>query len=307
MDFFSFESFVKKLDRNYFNINVVGKSVLKQNIYSISTKFKTKHVAIITAAIHAREHISCDVVCKMIELLQEQRPILQYNVIFVPLLNPDGANFCKNGLKNADKCLKKHLISINNCENFELFKANANGVDLNNNFDANWHNQFSKRHSPSPQGYYGKRPFSEPETVALKKLTERLRPFLTISYHLKGEEIYYDFFQCGKRRERDKKIAEIFAKNTGYKIVATQSVSSGGYKDWCVQKLKIPALTIELGDDKFSHPYPESEIDNIFEKNKGVFDCISHALLVYNEFGEDNGRKIYEKSSCARKASLRSR
>jgi len=58
---------------------------------------------IISAAIHAREHLSCDVVCKMIQKLVSEKPYLQFNVAFVPLLNPDGADLCKNGVKNLKK------------------------------------------------------------------------------------------------------------------------------------------------------------------------------------------------------------
>ena len=235
----------------------------------------------------------------MIQKLVSEKPYLQFNVAFVPLLNPDGADLCKNGVKNLKKPQKKRLLTINKCENFAFFKANAHGFDINNNFDANWKNKFGKKQKPCSQGFYGKRSFSEPETIAIKSLTEKLKPFLTISYHLKGKEIYYDFFQWGKRRERDRKIAEIFAKSTGYKIVSTESVSSGGYKDWCVKKLRIAAITIELGDDKFSHPYPESEIDSIFEKNEGIFDCLTQALLVYNEFEEKFVEEKFMKKALA--------
>ena len=51
----------------------------------------------------------------------------------------------------------------------------------------------------------------------------------------------------------DKRGAEIIASATGYKPVIIYG-SAGGYKDWCIQKLKIPAYTIECGSDSLEHP-----------------------------------------------------
>jgi protein MpaA len=52
-------------------------------------------------------------------------------------------------------------------------RANANGVDLNRNFASGW-----RRSTTS-----GARPFSEPETRALRALVRRVRPRVTIWFH----------------------------------------------------------------------------------------------------------------------------
>ena len=56
-------------------------------------------------------------------------------------------------------------------------------------------------------------------------------------------------------------------KNTGYTIKNVENVSSGGYKDWCVSKLNIPSVTIEVGRDNLYHPLDNAEIYNIIAKN----------------------------------------
>lgn len=267
-------------------VQVFGKSVCKQNLYAIFAEFnRALPWCIITAGIHAREHLSTDVVVTLIQMLTTYKS-LNCNICFVPLVNPDGADIATQNVSKFSIKTQKKLIKINKSQDFCLYKANARGVDLNNNFNANWHAQFTKNHCPASAGYYGKRPFSEPETKALRRLTKKLCPVLSLSFHLKGEEIYFDFFQTGEQFKRDQQIAQIFAKHTGYKIVPTQSVSSGGYKDWCVQKLKISALTIELGSDDFAHPYPQTQLKDMIQKNSHTFECISQAVEVINKFSK---------------------
>ena len=284
MDYLSLEKHIKEITAtNLLKVETIGKSVLGKNIYAIlATQNPSFPWAILTAAIHAREHLSCDLLIKLVEQYIKDNKNYSYNVAFVPLVNPDGATLAINNLYGIDKLKSQQLIDINGSKDFSLYKANINGVDLNNNFDANWQTKFTTKTKPSCQGYYGKFAHSEPETQALVKFTQKLNRFITISYHLKGEEIYFDFFQPKHRYNRDQKIAQVFAQSTGYIIKSTQQFSSGGYKDWCVQKLKIPALTIELGKDEFSHPYPQSQLDDIYAKNCGVFDCLQKSLEIYN-------------------------
>ena len=261
-------------------VEIIGYSVLGQEIYAIKKEYnKNNRWALITAGMHAREHLATDLICLFLEDLKLIES-LPFNIAFVPLVNPDGVELCENGTKNIDSESAKRLIEINGSKDFSLYKANARGVDLNNNWDANWEIHFTNKTKPSSQGYYGEKPMSEPEVIALANFTAKLNPFITVNYHLKGEEIYFDFFQNEEDYERDELIAKIFSQSSGYKIVKTQVVSSGGFKDWCVQKLHIPALTIELGSDKFSHPYPKQELYNIYLKNKNIFNCLENSLKI---------------------------
>lgn len=58
-------------------------------------------------------------------------------------------------------------------------RTNVHGVDLNRNFSVGWDGS-----EPPGSGYYaGSRPFSEPETRALRRLVRRLDPDVTIFYH----------------------------------------------------------------------------------------------------------------------------
>jgi protein MpaA len=58
-------------------------------------------------------------------------------------------------------------------------RQNARGVDLNRNFGTRW------RHT-GPRGsryYAGRKPFSEPESRAVRALVRRLKPAVTVWYH----------------------------------------------------------------------------------------------------------------------------
>ena len=192
-------------------VNVIGKSVLGRNIYSVSFDFQSQNSVIIQSAIHAREHITTDLALELIKDVSRQfdyyKQIGTPNIVFVPMVNPDGVMISCRGLRSVkNNSIISQLQKINQHEDFALFKANANAVDLNNNFDAKWGKGKENVKSPAVHGYIGTCPESERETQALVKLTERVKPCFTISYHCKGEEIYWDFFQSEIRRKRDRKI-----------------------------------------------------------------------------------------------------
>ena len=285
MDYVNLQKFLKK-EIKCCEKQIIGKSVLGRNIYSIVFDFGSEYNVIIQASIHAREHITTDLVVEFIKDVSKNydfyKGIGTPNLVFVPMANPDGVMISCHGLKSVrDNQIKEKLKKINiKNDDFALFKANANAVDLNNNFDAKWGTGKENVTEPAFHGFIGSYPESEPETQALVKLTEKIKPCFTISFHSKGEEIYWDFFQNSKQRKRDRNIAKLFAKSTGYKIKSTEKTSSGGYKDWCVQKFKIPSITVEVGDDNLSHPISPKFLPEIYNKNKNVIKLLSEVVKI---------------------------
>lgn len=94
----------------------------------------------------------------------------------------------------------------------------------------------------------------------MRDFTLEVEPDLTISYHAKGRLVYWYFGQSGEAKERDRRIASEAAKTLGYSLGAAFTDSAGGYKDWCVSALGIPALTIETVRDTLAHPLPENAL-----------------------------------------------
>lgn len=249
----------------------IGESELHQSIPYIFVGSKNGNYAIVQGAIHAREHLTALVaVCLAKYLVKNPQLKLDGGIYFVPMANPDGVRLCQEGVGFIDdKERKSNLLAINGSSDFSLWKANIDGVDLNVNFDAKWGEGDQNEFFKSSQNYVGKEPFSAAESRALAEFTERIKPCVTLSYHLKGEEVYWEFGQTGSRRERDKRYAQAIGKYTGYTARET-SGSVGGYKDWCIEKLGIPAFTVEVGSDRFSHPFPYSELAAIVRQNEDL-------------------------------------
>ena len=120
---------------------VVGRSELGQTIPYVFVGEKNDRRMIVTGGIHAREHLtSLVVVCLAKYLVAHPEKVMLGGIYFVPTVNPDGMRLCQEGVGFVeDKERKSNLLAINGGNtDFSLWKANADGVDLNVNFDAEW-------------------------------------------------------------------------------------------------------------------------------------------------------------------------
>lgn len=239
---------------------IIGKTWFGRDIFAVKLG-EGSPVGIAQYAMHAREYITA-------RLAQAQYALggVVGSIWLLPLVNPDGALLCQRGIESVPQACKDKLLAINGSEDFSLWKANGRGVDLNVNFPAKWGKGVQNVRVAGRENYIGERPFSERETVAIKKFTQRIKPDYTVSYHTKGEEVYWYFHQSEKNAERDVALAEALSRSTGYPLKKTQG-SVGGYKDWCIQRFKIPAFTVEVGKDNLRHPLNESALEDIIQKN----------------------------------------
>lgn len=201
---------------------VIGYSFEGREIYALHVGSNFGKQFISTYAIHGREWITARLAKK------HARQKFKFGGWIIPLVNPDGA------------VISQTLDT--------MWKANARGVDLNCNFDADWGLGRLNTRTRGGENCIGDYPLSECESAALARFTQRIKPFVTFSFHTKGGEIYWEY-----GGEGDEEGAKLLTEITGYphlKIVG----SCGGYKDWCIQKLHIPAYTVECGCDELTHP-----------------------------------------------------
>lgn len=224
---------------------MIGYTQQNSNIYAMHVGSDYGRQFIAVYAVHAREFITAKLALRHI------REGVSGGGWIIPLLNPDGVKICE--------------------ERDPLWKANGRGVDINCNFDAEWGTGRLNTRRRGSENCIGDYPFSECESAALARFTLRIKPYVTLSFHTKGGEIYWEFSGGGDRRG-----AEIIANFTGYtpKLITG---SAGGYKDWCIQKLGIPAYTVECGSDDLKHP---------IERLRSVKECFG--LLKY--FTENYGK-----------------
>lgn len=131
-----------------------------------------------------------------------------------------------------------------------MWKANGRGVDLNNNFPADWNNIALKAY-PCYGSYRGDNAASEPETQALMAYAESCNFKCFISYHSRGRLIYYDYKNNSDRMSQmEKAYADTVSEIVQYDIVNTKEASNvncGGFGDWVQEKLQKPSVTIETG------------------------------------------------------------
>ncbi len=248
---------------------IIGGSVFGRNLYAVKMGCG-RPVGIVQYAMHGREYPVAE-----LAFAHYTRGIAKGSVWLLPLVNPDGALLSQIGLSSVQKEAEKaKLLSWNGSEDFSLWKANGRGVDLNVNFPARWGTGVRNKKTAGAENYIGATPFSEPETLALKRFTEQIRPDYTVSYHTKGEEIYWYFYQSLRTCPRDKRLALALSNSTGYPLAYAKG-SAGGYKDWCIKKWGIPAFTIEAGKDCYSHPINEEGIADMIEKNQNAIYDLS--------------------------------
>ena len=251
---------------------IIGKSLFQRNIYAVKVG-EGSPVGIAQYAMHGREFITAE-----LAFLHAQIGVFKGSLWVLPLINPDGALLSEKGLSTAPNERKETLLALNGKDDFSLWKANGRGVDLNVNFPAKWGEGKKNTRVAGAENYIGKKPFSESESYALQIFTEQIKPDYTVSYHTKGEEIYWWFFQDEARLLHDEKLALVLSKATGYPLKRAEG-SVGGYKDWCISKFHIPSFTIEAGMDELLHPIRYEGLEDILTKNKDAIWLLSKALV----------------------------
>lgn len=282
---------INEIKRNYSDIVTVykiGESVLKRGIYAIEIG-NSNNVKLMVGATHAQEWLTSLLLFKYIEdvcyYIKNKsntygvdilKNINKQGLIIIPILNPDGVEIAVNGVKSTYH-LKSKIMEYMKIDN-RSWQANANGVDLNHNFNAGY--EISKINeiknginSPRCRQYGGEKYHSEPEVICLINLCDKRNISMAFSFHSQGEEIFYEY---GKNTPLiSKYIAKTLSQSSFYKISKQSDLAShAGFKDWFIEKLKNPAFTIEIG--KGVNPLPINQLDDIyFRLRKAMFTIIS--------------------------------
>lgn len=253
---------------------------------------------LIFGAMHAREYITAQLVmgqlCDAVDVLNgvseettyrdtEKRSLLdKVTIHFIPMNNPDGVSISQFGLAGIRDPELRQRVSEMPHRAYEQWKANARGVDLNRNFDADWQNYVGAP-SPSSSRYKGAYPGSEPEASALIDLTSQYHIQRAISYHTCGALIYWYYKQQGDVLAKSHRFAQGISDETGYPLDDDYTaVDAAGYKDWAVYHMGVPAITIETGDEmdrSIINPVPMDRFADIWERNKNVVYATAYDLL----------------------------
>ncbi len=265
-----YNDFEKEIGKTNLNVFSLGKSTLGKDIFACHVGSEVGNQVLVQASIHAREYITSLLAAEQAEKLQTKN--LRFGVYFVLCANPDGVEVVLDGFSTLRR--REREFCERNGFKHTFFKANANLVDLNTNFDALWGQGKSNVKQPNFENFVGNFPESEVETKILEDFTKRVRPKLTLSYHTKGEIVYYGFdTQSKESLQRDFEIGQKIVETLGFELMRSFN-SCGGYKDWVCDKFDIPSYTIEFGNDNLSHPLGEEVLPLFEQQSENLFDVI---------------------------------
>lgn len=281
---YSYETMVNDLRRlqsvyPFIRNTSIGNSVLGKSIPEIRIGTGPKRVHY-NASFHANEWITTPVVMTFLNdyllSVTNQTPIRglftlplyqQSTLSIVPMVNPDGVTLVQQGPPAIEPWRTRVVEWNNGSTDFSGWKANIRGVDLNDQFPANWDLERARNpKTPGPRDYGGERPLSEPEAIAMADLTKERDFAWVLAFHTQGKVIYWGY--QGLEPPESKAMANEFSRVSGYVPVQTLE-SYAGYKDWFIQDWRRPGFTVELGSG--INPLPISQFDEIYEETLGIF------------------------------------
>ena len=272
-------------------VDEIGQTVDGNKLYDfrVGNPAAERHL-LVFGGIHAREYITAQLVMRqLVQLLSDQstngsyeniavRELLSNTEIhFIPMANPDGISISQLGLEGLHtEAVRETVRQIAAKDGKALtesylrqWKSNANGVDLNRNFDALWESYNDHLGHASADHYKGTAPECELESKALADLTRQFQFDATLSYHTQGEVIYWNFGQEGELKNMSLLLANRVSELTGYRLDGNfHALDTAGYKDWAISKLGIPSLTIEAGHG--GNPVDPAQMDAIWRENRNV-------------------------------------
>ena len=186
---------------------VVGTSVEGRPVVAIHRAVPgATRVVLVIGCIHGNERAGM----RVVRMLRDRAHLpADVDLWLVPTVNPDGVA--------ADR------------------RTNAHGVDLNRNFSYHWH--------PTSKGltWSGPRPLSEPESVALRALQQRLDPVLTLVFH-------QPLFSVGAT---DKSPSTVRAISRGMHLPVNDlncsGVCTGTFTSWVNARTDGLGITVEFG------------------------------------------------------------
>lgn len=251
---------------DWFKVTTIGHSLLGRNICALQMGNLNAPV-LYCGGVHGREWITTLLmVCFAEDVLHAcanrrrlcdmdmNKLLSTRGLVIIPALNPDGVEISINGADGEG--LEGYLGAdlFERCHSREFcrkWKANARGVDINRNFNAAWDDMRaiamdSGICGPSPMGWTGEYPESEPETRAVVALCRRMKFRHVVAFHSQGEEIYWNYRSFTPAKAH--LMARILSASSGYALREPSfSASSAGLKDWFMEAYHAPAFTIEIG------------------------------------------------------------
>ena len=280
---YTYEKMIEDINRlltiyPFIRRNTIGNSILGKDLLELQIGIGNKQVHV-NGSFHANEWITTPVIMRFLNQyalsLTNNQPIRGLNMMpyfmqtflsAVPMVNPDGVDLVIEGATAAGDFQNDVLMINNNDPDFSNWKANIRGVDLNNQYPANWEIEAERKPtSPAPRDFPGYAPLTEPESIAMAELTGNRNFQRANALHTQGEVIFWGY--QGLEPPESEIIANEYARVSGYEAVRFVD-SHAGFKDWFILVYRRPGFTNELGSG--INPLPISQFNEIYEETLGI-------------------------------------
>lgn len=277
---------LKALYPQLISLHVIGQTEMRRDIpaMTVGNPDAAYHI-LVQAAMHGREHFTAWLAMAMVDylLLQDNIPDdVCYHII--PMSNPDGVIISQTGKLEEMQWMiyeQDWNYGYTRADAYEYatqWKANAAGVDINRNFISGWLPS-DDRPEQSSEKYRGIAPFSSPEAQALRDYTMQRTFHATISLHSHGSVLYYRYGTKETVNELSYSLAEAVEDVTGYIPTDFDNTTGAGYKDWAMDALDIPSLTVEIGGNYT--PLDQQELYNTFDRCREMLPTVYQWVAQY--------------------------
>lgn len=222
------------------NNQIIGESVQGRKIEVYKYGNGSKNILFVGGIHGGYEWNSTLLAYNLIDYLTKNPQIIPQNltVNIIPSANPDGL------FKVVGKDGRFDLTDVStSTEILASGRFNANGVDLNRNFDCKWKAESTWQ---SKKVSAGTKSFSEPEAEAIKNFILAEKPVAVLFWHSKSNAVYASQCEDGILPET-LEIMKEYSDASGYKAIEEFDAYevTGAADDW-LASVGIPAITVEL-------------------------------------------------------------
>ncbi|MFL5785614.1 MAG: M14 family metallopeptidase, partial [Bacteriovoracaceae bacterium] len=268
------EDFLRNVHAQYpdiTEIKSIGKSLEGRDIWAIKISDNVRADEIepsilVNGMHHAREVMTPEITTDMISYLTSNygklpevtKWVNDNEIWVVPMFNVDG----NNKMWTEDSMWRKNT-------------RDGFGVDLNRNYPYGWNTCNGSSSNTGAQDYRGTAPASEPETQAMMKLVESIKPVFNISYHSYSEIVIYPYGCRPNRTPAEEAVEAVgteIAKLIDYKPGTAWELlynADGGDIDWMYTAHQVIPFVIEVNGtwDGF-HPNYKKMRDKTVMRNR---------------------------------------
>lgn len=246
---------------------IIGQSVDKREIAAYHYGTGKKEILFVGGVHGGYEWNTVLVAYELMDYLEANPDVVpkDLKVTVIPVLNPDGlskaVSLSKTDLRftSADVSSSKETVIAG--------RLNANGVDLNRNFDCDWQPSAVWQKTKVSGG---SKAFSEPESQAFKNYIESHNPLAVTVWFSAAGGVFASKCNAGALPET-LTLTKTFAKASGYKAYDSFDFyeTTGDVVNWLAKK-EIPAISVILS----------THDDTEWSKNK------AGALAVINAYAD---------------------